>query len=280
MPDGVGEAFVSYAQNFEDVMLWRALGHVDRGFYIDIGASWPVGDSVTRAFSERGWRGINVEPDAQPFEALQRQRSRDVNLQVAVSNVTGEVPMHFVAATGNSTLSPAEADLRAGEGRQVVTRDVPVRTLAAIWDEHVEAGQEVHFLKIDVESSEREVLDGLDWGSRRPWIVVVEATRPNSREQAHAAWEPILLVAGYTLVHRDGINRFYVSPAHPELAAAFEFPPNYWDHFVSARERDAEQMARRALSQLAAMRASRSWRWTRPLRRLGRVIRRGAGAPG
>ncbi len=55
--------FISYAQNFEDVMLWRALKHVERGFYIDVGAFSPDLDSVTRAFSERGWRGINIEPN-------------------------------------------------------------------------------------------------------------------------------------------------------------------------------------------------------------------------
>ena len=31
-------SFISYAQNFEDVMLWRALKHISEGFYIDIGA--------------------------------------------------------------------------------------------------------------------------------------------------------------------------------------------------------------------------------------------------
>jgi hypothetical protein len=39
----------SYAQNFEDVMLWRALGHVAQGFYIDLGAHDPVIDSVSHA---------------------------------------------------------------------------------------------------------------------------------------------------------------------------------------------------------------------------------------
>ena len=49
---------ISYAQNFEDVMLWRALKHVERGFYIDIGAQDPVVDSVSLAFYEQGWRGV------------------------------------------------------------------------------------------------------------------------------------------------------------------------------------------------------------------------------
>jgi len=44
-------------------MLWRALKHIERGFYIDVGAWSSDLDSVTRAFYEHGWRGINVEPN-------------------------------------------------------------------------------------------------------------------------------------------------------------------------------------------------------------------------
>ena len=42
--------FLSYAQNFEDVLLWRALHDVERGRYIDIGAQDPEFDSVSFAF--------------------------------------------------------------------------------------------------------------------------------------------------------------------------------------------------------------------------------------
>ena len=55
-------SIISYAQNFEDVMLWRALGQIEHGFYIDIGAQDPIIDSVSLAFYEHGWRGIHVEP--------------------------------------------------------------------------------------------------------------------------------------------------------------------------------------------------------------------------
>lgn len=56
-------SFISYAQNYEDVMLWRALKHIANGFYIDVGAAWPDKHSVTKAFYDRGWRGINIEPN-------------------------------------------------------------------------------------------------------------------------------------------------------------------------------------------------------------------------
>ena len=56
-------SIVSYSQNFEDVMLWRALKDVENGFYIDVGANHPAIDSVTKLFYENGWSGINIEPE-------------------------------------------------------------------------------------------------------------------------------------------------------------------------------------------------------------------------
>lgn len=41
-------------------MLKRALKDIDCGFYIDIGANDSEIDSVTKAFYDEGWRGINI----------------------------------------------------------------------------------------------------------------------------------------------------------------------------------------------------------------------------
>ena len=76
--------FVSYAQNFEDVLLWRALGGVTDGFYIDVGAAHPDIDSVTRAFYDRGWSGINIEPTPEYSLRLAAARPRDVNLRLVL----------------------------------------------------------------------------------------------------------------------------------------------------------------------------------------------------
>ena len=65
---------ISYAQNFEDVLLWRALGHIEHGCYVDIGAHDPVVDSVSKVFYEHGWRGIHVEPLPVYCDALRRDR--------------------------------------------------------------------------------------------------------------------------------------------------------------------------------------------------------------
>ena len=84
-------SFISYAQNFEDVMLHRALRDVKKGFYIDVGANDPVVDSVTKAFYDSGWRGINIEPVKEFYEKLQQDRPDDINLQLAARASKGNV---------------------------------------------------------------------------------------------------------------------------------------------------------------------------------------------
>ena len=76
---------VSYSQNREDILLARALpGRT--GFYIDVGAADPIEFSVTKLFYDRGWSGVNVEPQADYYRKLVADRPRDTNLQLVVSD--------------------------------------------------------------------------------------------------------------------------------------------------------------------------------------------------
>jgi FkbM family methyltransferase len=229
----VTEPFVSYAQNGEDVVLARALRPDDHeGFYVDIGAGHPTVDSVTAAFSQRGWRGINVEPLVEEHAMLTAARPRDVNLNVAVGPVSGVVKLFEGPPEnrGSSTTVPELAEGYRSLGQEFVSRDVRVRTLAQIADEHVTGA--VDFLKVDVEGLEHDVLVSADWEWFRPRVIVVEATVPNSQVLSHHSWEPILTDAGYSFTLFDGLNRFYARDDCPELLEALAVPANHFDHYV------------------------------------------------
>ena len=220
--------FVSYAQNFEDVMLWRALRHVGAGLYVDVGAQHPLIDSVSKAFHEQGWRGVHIEPVPRFADMLRADRPGDTVLQVALSDHDGTLVLNVIADTGLSTVVERYAERHRSERGYANQRlEVPALTLASALRSL--DGQQVHWLKIDVEGFESAVLRGWDSAALRPWIIVVEATVPNSTEPDFALWDPILQQAGYRFVYFDGLNRFYIAQEHPELAAAFAAPPNVFD---------------------------------------------------
>src|SRR5262249_31542777 len=152
---------------------------------------------VTRAFSDSGWWGINVEPHPVYYADLVIRRPRDINLQCALGEGPGIATIHLVGATGLSTLDQAIADRHVDAGHATEQIEVEVETLNAVWDRHVPPGQPVHFLKVDVEGFELQVLRGNDWTRHRPWIVVVEATLPNSQTESFSEWEPHLTSAQF-----------------------------------------------------------------------------------
>lgn len=271
---------ISYAQNFEDVMLWRALKQVNNGFYIDVGAAWPDEHSVTKHFYDNGWSGINCEPNPSFINRYRELRERDINLQRAVSNSQGEEEFHFIENTGLSSLDEKITSSHESLGFTSVTSKVEVTTLSHICSEYCQ-NKEINFLKVDVEGLEKNVLLGNDWKQFRPWIVVVEATLPLSQVENHAEWECILLEADYEFVYADGINRFYVAKEHSELSNSFKYPPNVFDGFVLASQVQAEAKASEAEAKANEITVlydtivnSRLWKLIKPLRYLLDVIKR------
>lgn len=244
--------FISYAQNREDVMLWRALQAVPQGFYVDVGANDPSDDSVTRAFYERGWSGINIEPLSSHMTALQRDRPRDINLCVAAGATDGEVEIFDTPVRGWATASVSVAQLHQASGVTLTACTVPMRRLDSILAEF--APPAIHFLKIDVEGFEESVLRGIDLTRWRPWVVVVEATVPTS-DAVDTHWEPLLTQAAYACVYFDGLNKYYLAQEHADLKAAFAAPPNVFDDFVAAEHARLQQALAPTLAELHGLQA-------------------------
>lgn len=230
--------FISYAQNFEDVMLWRALKHIKNGFYVDIGAYSPTSDSVTKHFYDIGWHGINVEPNPNLIKQFQEERPNDIILEIAISDTNGSELMFFVSNAGLSSLDKTIAEGHQSLGYTTTEKLVALKTLATIFDEHLN-GNEIHFLKIDVEGFEYKALLGNNWNKYRPWVLVIEATLPMSQIENYDEWEPFLKNQNYTFVYADGLNRFYLADEHKELSDAFKYPPNVFDGFRAAEHHNA-----------------------------------------
>jgi FkbM family methyltransferase len=220
----VGAPFISYAQNFEDILLARVFAGKNTGFYVDIGAFDPSIGSVTRAFYDRGWRGINIEPGL-IFTRLAAERPDDINLNLAVSDHQGEV--EFI----DDPTDPGQSRIPSSEVPGVSRRSVACDTLTNILAAHAN-GRMPDFIKIDVEGAEAAIITSTDWRRVRPTILVIEATKPWTHQLANQSWEPTLLDQGYHRAYFDGINIFYLPNEHRNLQRHFLLPVNVLDHFV------------------------------------------------
>ncbi|MDL2341608.1 MAG: FkbM family methyltransferase [Patescibacteria group bacterium] len=194
----------SYAQNREDIYINWLLGGKSKGFYVDVGANDPVHESVTKFFYDKGWRGINIEPIEHHYSSLKTERTKDINVQLGVSNKPGELVFReFVGADGLSTLDPGMQSDQKAAHRKSKDYEIKVEPLSLILEKNLPKNQKIDFLKIDVEGYEYEVISSNNWKKFRPMLVVVEANHVKHD------WRPLLTKAGYKQVFFDGLNEYY-----------------------------------------------------------------------
>jgi len=224
--EDVANMTISYAQNFEDIMLIKAFGGAYAGYYVDVGANDPVFHSVTKLLSDRGWRGINIEPTPSLHARLVADRPRDLNLNVGISDTEGTLTFYEVPPPlhGWSTFMPKIAQAYRNQGVESIERPIPVVPLNRVFEHHV-GDHVVDVLKIDAEGWEKQVISSLNLQRWRPRVILVEATWT-------AYWEHMILGANYIMAGFDGINRYYVRGEEPGLVPAFASPVSALDNVI------------------------------------------------
>jgi len=278
-------SIISYSQNFEDVMLWRALKNVMNGFYVDIGAQDPVIDSVSLAFYERGWRGVHVEPTAQYSSKLKQARPDEIVEQVAIGDGEGTLTFYEFLDTGLSTADPVNAQNHKDAGFKCIESVVPILSLDELF-RRIDCFN-IHWMKIDVEGLEKSVLESWKESPVRPWILLIESTRPMTQEENYTEWEDLVLSKGYSFAYFDGLNRYYVYSEQSCLLSAFRSPPNIFDEFLlsgtatqtfykllEAKIQQADARTQQVEATLNAIYSSYSWLLTAPLRWMRKLLKK------
>lgn len=232
-------SFTSYARNFEDVMLWRILGPVTSGCYIDVGADELEDHAVSQAFHERGWKGIHVTPHPAVLAALEGRR-HDLRILAAVGQSR---PLARHASTALAAGPDTSDDAAAGQD------GIPLLTLDAVF---AQAGVDtIHWMRVRVDDSGNHPFADWTGAQPRPWVVLVHA--PAATAAVRALWEAPLSKKGYRFAGNDGGNHFYLLA---DAASASRLPqPLPW---LSAASEAAANAAADHAQQLRTLQAGLS----------------------
>jgi FkbM family methyltransferase len=192
----------TYAQYNEDNILYALLHDVEKGFYVDIGANYPTIDSVTKIFYEKGWSGINIEPIKKLYLKIEKERPRDINLNIGVGDREEEKLFYEnIKESGHSSFVKNKALEGGGD---LLRTKIKIDTLSNVLSKYAQ-NIKINFMKIDVEGFEYQVVNGNNWEVYRPEVICIEANHISSD------WRPLLHDNNYKLFIADGLNEYYVA---------------------------------------------------------------------
>lgn len=202
----------SFSQFGEDRVVMQRLQRLDpaSGIYVDVGACDPIYLSNTLLLHKHGWRGVNIDLSESAIRTFNKHRPNDVNVVAAVSDRRVQMKkLTFKDSTVNCIVPLADAnETRLGHA-PIAVEEVTTRTLTDILSECPFHSRSIHYLNVDCERHDVNVLLGLDFNRYAPKLISVEAHTERERERILAILRP----HGYAFSDLTNITAFFMKEA-------------------------------------------------------------------
>ena len=166
----------SYSQEGEDIILKRFFEKKEVGFYVDVGAHHPKRFSNTYLLYKKGWSGINIDAMPNSMKRFDRTRSRDINIEKAISEKKQSLKYYAFNESALNGFSKELSEQRNGKSGYFLkfTCDLETSTLEEVLDNNLSENQEIDFLSIDVEGLDFEVLKSNNFEKYRAKLILIE----------------------------------------------------------------------------------------------------------
>jgi hypothetical protein len=204
-------ANISFSQFGEDLIIIRFLRKLDpsKGIYVDCGSFDPVAISNTLLLHKKGYKGINIDLDRDKIDKFDRYRPEDYNVVAALSNSKTKLKLlRYAGRATNRIVDLESTDTESIIGETPISAEIiETCTMTETIDSSPFANYEIHYLNVDCEGHDLNVLMGLDFSRYAPKIVSVEV----HSEPTQDVIQEFLIDRGYRLVGMTDGNKIFVS---------------------------------------------------------------------
>jgi FkbM family methyltransferase len=203
---------LSYAQEGEDLVLARLFGNqVGAGFFVDIGAHHPTRFSNTYYFYRRGWTGLNVDALPGTANLFRRMRPKDITVECGIGAKEGFLTYFAFNEPALNTFSEQEAAKKNHPPYHVINKiQLPVMTLAQLFDQQLPKGRTIDFMSVDIEGFDHEVIASNDWDRYRPKVLLVELLNTQLEDLQSNPTAQLLQRVGYQIYAKTYNTFFFV----------------------------------------------------------------------
>lgn len=150
-----------FSQEGEEIFLKERFKGRTGGIYVDVGAFHPYRISNTYWAYERGWRGINIEPNYINYRLLCLLRPEDININCGISNYEGLMNYYSFKNGAINTFCLDKLTNKEDAEKVESICKVTVKRLDCIFEKY--KIKKIEYIDIDVEGMELEVLQSINW---------------------------------------------------------------------------------------------------------------------
>lgn len=211
-----------YGQHGQDSIIkqfFSAKG-IDKGVFVDVGASDGKRFSNTLLLENSGWKGICVEAHPSYFNLLKENRPNSICYSAAAGGedkVKTPISLNYRASLTTLDLSLedyygkayktwyGDRDKKEVNGFLNGVHEVEMRTIDSMIQENIKTLPKVNVLCIDIDGSEKYAFEGLTLNSWNPDMLVLEHEIIGDNISDSYAFE-----SGYVVGRRMGSDTLYL----------------------------------------------------------------------
>ena len=181
-----------------------------KGKFIDIGCFHPTRHNNTYTMYKRGWHGINIDLNPLTIELFNFSRTRDININAAISDNEEIKKLYFVDELNTqNTLEANHLTFLKNhhnlKEEEISQQEIKTKRLDKILDSY--NFHDIDFMNIDVEGHELNILNSIDFLKYKIKFICIEMIDHNDQaKMINEKLNTILEINDYVLEKKIDYN--------------------------------------------------------------------------
>jgi len=220
MSTSFGTTPTFYSQQGEDLLIYRNFinKNVENGVFLELGACDGVVYSNTLFFEQfLGFHGILIEPVKEMYDRLSMNRPNNFLYNSAISSSVEDIEF-LVNGPVSGALPNMQDTFIDGWHKHSIRRKMKTKKLSDIFDEN--DIQYIDLFSLDVEGSELDVLNTIDWSKVSIYLICIELDDHNVEKDEQC--RKLLRENGFIFKTKSCINEFWMNPNYERIDKLFD----------------------------------------------------------